>query len=104
MKKHLQTYSSFLLLLLFLFPLVQQQVHSLEHAEDIHCTATDKHFHNQEHNCSLCDYTVNKSGTSAINSFSFTIASSSFSFNPFIESVNVPLSFSDLPSRAPPVV
>ena len=84
--------------------MAEQEVHAFEHISDVHCTASDKHFHEQEHNCSLCDYTLNESGTSAENSFLFIISAVSFSYNPFLESVNVPQAFADLPSRAPPVV
>jgi hypothetical protein len=50
---------SFLLLFVFLFPFVEKGVHGLSHRNDTHCTATSKkHFHAQQHDCSICDFTV----------------------------------------------
>ena len=50
---------SLLLLLLFLFPVVEKEVHSYEHKDDFHCTTkSDKHFHSKEHYCSICDFNI----------------------------------------------
>ena len=46
------------LLLLFIFPLVEKEVHTLRHVEAFHCKATDKHFHEIQHACAICDFIV----------------------------------------------
>jgi hypothetical protein len=46
-------------LVLFLFPLVQQELHAFGHRNDVSCTAKDtKHLHEQHHYCKFCDFNV----------------------------------------------
>jgi hypothetical protein len=61
MLRSVQRYISCLLLALFLFPMVEKQLHAFEHAEEFHCTSTDKHFHDAEHSCEICDFTFSDS-------------------------------------------
>ncbi len=55
--RKLKSIFSLFTLLVFLFPLMEKEIHALEHADDIHCSSIDKHFHELEHNCELCDFT-----------------------------------------------
>ena len=64
---------------------------------------TDKHFHQQEHACSICDFTITDSNNAPDSDIVFIVSSQPFLFSPFIESVNIPFAFSNLPSRAPPI-
>ena len=98
----LKKYLSLFLLLLFLFPLAEKELHALEHADEEHCTASDKHFHELEHNCHVCDFTLAKTDASPEAEFSFLVFSRNFVFRPFIQSVSSPSAFAYLPSRAPP--
>ena len=68
-----------------------------------HCSITDKHFHEQEHGCSICDFTITDSNSLPNSDIVFIVSSQSFSFSSFTESVNIPFAFSNLPSRAPPI-
>jgi hypothetical protein len=90
-------------MLLFLFPLVEKELHAFEHADDFHCTATDKHFHEQEHSCEICDYTLNDTYSTIQCDFQFILDVQSLEFYSSLENVYIPTAFSDLPSRAPPV-
>lgn len=45
------------ILAVFLFPLVQGEVHNFSHIDDFHCNSAEAHFHEAEHHCILCDYT-----------------------------------------------
>lgn len=103
MHQQLKKYGSLFLLLLFLFPLVEKQAHIYRHADDERCISADKHFHSQEHSCSICDYTL--SGPCVIvDAEQIIILSSQLIFlKQFAESIYVPAAFQDLPSRAPPV-
>jgi len=103
MQKQLKKYFSFLFLLLFLFPMVEKQLHAFEHRDEAHCSATDKHFHELEHSCSICDFTATDSGTGTENHFSFVIAETSYAYNPFTYYVNGGSPLIHLPSRAPPI-
>lgn len=96
-------YVSILFLLIFLFPLVEKQIHEFEHKDDIHCSASDKHFHELEHNCSVCDHTLIDSTYSATTDYQLTLSFQPFSFRPFVESIHTPEAFQYLPARAPPV-
>ncbi|MGQ0827798.1 MAG: hypothetical protein ACT4ON_05335 [Bacteroidota bacterium] len=100
--KHIKKYLSLFCLILFLFPLVEKNVHAFEHYDEVHCNSTDKHFHELEHTCSLCDFTITES-YSAESDYQLIISAKQFLFHPFIESVNTPHAFQDLPARAPPV-
>jgi hypothetical protein len=104
MKTSIKKYLSLFLLALFLFPSVEKQLHAFEHLSDSHCTSANKHFHPLEHNCSICDFTITDSNSSAISTIHFVISSQTYSFNPFCESVNTPIAFADIPARAPPVI
>ncbi|MCW3103049.1 MAG: hypothetical protein JWO09_1489 [Bacteroidetes bacterium] len=103
MQKQLKKYFPFLFLFLFLFPVVEKQLHAFEHRDEAHCSATDKHFHEQEHNCSICDFTATDSATGAENRFSFVIAETNHAYNPFTDYVSSISTLLHLPSRAPPV-
>jgi hypothetical protein len=48
---------SVFLLLVFLFPFVEKELHQLSHSNDIHCLLTGTHFDPQEHRCTVCDFT-----------------------------------------------
>ncbi len=103
MQQQLKKYLSIFFLFLLLFPLAEKSIHGLEHEKDVHCTAIEKHFHEQEHSCSICDFTITDSNSLSNTGFVFTLTSQSFSFQPFSQSVIIPYAYSNLPSRAPPV-
>ena len=103
MHKQLNKYLPFVFLFLLLFPIAEKGLHTLEHHKNKHCTITDKHFHEQEHACSICDFTITDSNNTPNSDIVFIVSSQSFSFSSFIESINIPYAFSNLPSRAPPV-
>ncbi|MGZ4053703.1 MAG: hypothetical protein ACXVPY_08135 [Bacteroidia bacterium] len=103
MHSQVKKYVSIFFLFLFLFPTIEKQVHAFEHSADSHCTATDKHFHTLEHSCSICDFTITDSNQAPETEIQFIISANHFSYHPFIESVNIPDAFQNLPSRAPPI-
>lgn len=103
MQKHLKKYYSLFFLFLLLFPMVEKQAHAFEHRDDIHCSATDKHFHELEHHCNICDYTSTDSNPVAEHHISFFIGEIRFSYFSLPENIHTPEAFQDLPSRAPPV-
>lgn len=103
MRQQLKKYGSFFLLLLFLFPLVEKQIHIYQHSDDERCLASEKHFHTQEHSCAICDYTLT-SPCLITDIDAITIPSTQLVFlKQFREGLYVPAAFQDLPSRAPPV-
>lgn len=104
MQKPLKKYLSFFFLLLFLFPTVETQLHAFEHAADVHCQASDKHFHKQEHHCAICDFTATDSNLVTDEPVSFTLPEKAFSFAPLRESVHTPATFQHRCGRAPPVM
>ncbi len=77
--------------------------HEFQHKAEIHCTATDKHFHNLEHSCSICEFTVTHSTYPVASNFQFNISVQQFLFLPFVESINAPNAFQHIPARAPPI-
>ncbi|CAN5414817.1 hypothetical protein BH10BAC1_BH10BAC1_17430 [soil metagenome] len=103
MRKQYKKYSSFLFLFLFLFPIAEKGLHALEHHNSIHCSITDKHFHQQEHACSICDFTITDSNGAPNSEITFITFSQSFLFSSFIESEHIPYAFTNLPARAPPI-
>jgi hypothetical protein len=103
MKMIFKRFLAVFLLGLFLFPLVEKQVHAFEHADEFHCNSTDQHFHDVEHSCSICDYTFSDSNPTAVSAFSSLLITSKEEFSTFCESKHTPSAFRDLPSRAPPL-
>ena len=103
MHQQLKKYGSIFLLLLFLFPLVEKQLHIFDHLDETRCLATDKHFHEQEHSCRICEFTITDSGLLPDVEFNFILSEEQSIFQIFSESIHTPKAFQDLPSRAPPV-
>ena len=96
-------YLAFLFLVLFLFPLIEKEIHTLEHVNDFHCTSkADKHLHSETHRCSVCDFTTLDSSTEQKNSFQFVLFFKQVEYKPTSVNVNIPCSFTNIPSRAPP--
>ncbi len=94
---------SFVFLFLLLFPIVEKGIHALEHHNINHCTITDKHFHQQEHTCSICNFTITGPNSLPSSDAVLIISTGNFLFQPFTPSANISFAFSNLPSRAPPI-
>jgi hypothetical protein len=92
------------LLFLFLFPLVEKEVHGLQHVETFHCKASDKHFHEQQHSCPICDFIVpvTVAPSKADYDFSIYLSRSLSLFYVETKAVSSPKYFVSL--RAPPIV
>ena len=103
MHQLVKKYIAFFFLFLFLFPTIEKQIHAFEHRADEHCTASDKHFHVLEHSCSICDFTITDSNATPQTDVQFIVSVNNFSFQSFIEKKNIPNTFQNLPSRAPPI-
>lgn len=83
--------------------MVEKLAHSFEHHDELSCSITDKHFHEQEHECSICDFTLTDSNDIPYTDISFVISVQNFSYTEFISGLNTPNTHSNLPSRAPPL-
>ncbi|MBL7884722.1 MAG: hypothetical protein JNL69_11680 [Bacteroidia bacterium] len=103
MKEIFKKYCSILFLILFLFPQVEKEIHAFEHLNDFHCTATDKHFHELEHACSICDYTLSSSTETPQNNFIIVLVEHNHFYSLYTPSVTIPFSFQDIPARGPPL-
>jgi hypothetical protein len=95
---------SLVFLLAFLFPQIEQQIHAFEHIDDFHCNSSDKHFHEQEHRCSICDYTLTDSSEPTEAAFTTLRFSSSFHYSTSTFIVFCSNEEQNLPARAPPTV
>lgn len=50
---------SLFVLLIFVYPYIQKEIHTFEHAHDFHCTThTEQHFHSEIHHCLVCEYNI----------------------------------------------
>lgn len=103
MRQQIKKYGSVFLLLLFLFPLVEKQLHIFDHQKETRCSATDKHFHEKEHSCRICEFTISDPGVLPDVQLNFILSEEVAVFRFFAESIHIPEAFQDLPSRAPPV-
>lgn len=83
--------------------MIEKEVHGFECSSDIHCTASEKHFHSLEHHCAICDFTISNSNTPPKTDFQLINSVHHFSFQLFNESIQTPIAFQHLPSRAPPI-
>ena len=102
MMQQIKKYFSVLLLFLFLFPQIEKEVHAFHHLADAHCSSSDKHFHEQEHNCSICDYTITNT-TTAETPAKLTVTVQQFIYSPFVVNINTTNAYHHLPARAPPI-
>lgn len=87
-----------------MFPQIEQQIHAFEHLDDFHCSSSDKHFHEQEHTCAICDYTVPDKNEPTEANFCIVQYAADFNYSStyffhFSEKNNYNLS-----ARAPPIV
>jgi len=95
---------SLLMLLAFLLPAVEKEIHSFEHKDDFHCTTkADKHFHEEAHNCSICDFNVPVVTESFEKDFSFILTAYSAHFIPVEKNRFLSAPINLLPPRAPPI-
>ena len=99
----LQSFFSAFVLALFLFPLVEKEVHAFQHADAFHCKATDKHFHEQEHSCPICDFIVPVGTAPSRAVYNFEVYASSSIVLPFSETKIFSSSKYFVSLRAPPV-
>ena len=103
MHKQIKNIFSLFLLFLFIFPLIEKEVHDFECTTDVHCTASEIHFHNLEHHCDICDFTITDSNGIPSTDVSFVISAQNFSYSELISRLSIPHVHSNLPSRAPPI-
>jgi hypothetical protein len=97
-------YISVFLLFLFLFPLVEIGIHEFSHRDDSHCQSDQKHFHKQEHNCFLCDYTFSSNNPSTENQSEILLVSVPIYYSAFLESRIQSVADYKFSPRAPPVL
>ncbi len=92
------------LLLLFLFPLAEKEFHALEHGGDEHCAEHElMHLHEKEHDCTICDYTFEK--TAEFSFVSFQIHFTTFFTSPIVyRSYLASKEFSFYSHRGPPAL
>ena len=59
MTSQVRTYFALFTLAIFLFPFVEKELHTIEHADDFHCLETSQsHVHEVQHHCSICDFNL----------------------------------------------
>ncbi|MES2284239.1 MAG: hypothetical protein V4547_01040 [Bacteroidota bacterium] len=104
MRKEIKKYLSFVLLFLFLFPMVEKEIHAFEHSMDEHCASSDFHFHDQEHDCAICDFTILDSNAKSTIDYQLITSVYPLLFQNCTESIYSNTLFQHLPSRAPPLV
>jgi hypothetical protein len=104
MKIHLRKYFSLFLLTLFLFPQIEKNVHDLKHTTDFHCKATDEHFHQAQHTCPICEFTVPAITVPAEQNTEFSFVTSSDFVLSFNETKLISLANYFVSLRGPPVV
>lgn len=103
MLKYLKIPLIFFLLFLFLFPLIRKGVHAFEHSADQHCSASEKHFHDLEQHCNVCDFTLTDSSFPEIIVFQLITSVRPFVFQHLNEGTCTSSVFQLLPSRASPI-
>jgi hypothetical protein len=104
MHKVFQKYCSLFVLLLFLFPMVEKQLHAFEHLNEQHCTANEKHFHEAEHHCTVCDFTLTSAVDVDNSAYQYINSFKEIPYLVFIQSTNIVDTYIDIPARAPPVI
>ncbi|MGP8216044.1 MAG: hypothetical protein ACLQQ4_10805 [Bacteroidia bacterium] len=105
MKQSVKKYHSLFLLSTFLFAYTEKGIHDIIHADDVHChVLTEKHFHNAEHHCPICDFEFpwyNKAKVCSTISFFSNVYNVNFAFP---ETKLLVKEISARSSRAPPSV
>ena len=66
-EKMFQKIFALILCIGLLVPIMEKSLHALKHSADLHCTSSDKHFHEKQHSCSVCDYELNSPDVQSIH-------------------------------------
>ena len=105
MLSQLKNFTGIFFLVLFLYPQVQKGFHDFEHRNDSHCNAiTETHLHQQEHVCSLCDFSIAVNIPGFDNDPYVFLNIISFQFGEALFPHTFSIFWKSLPPRAPPVV
>ena len=100
-KKHLYLF----LLCLFLFPFVEKGLHDFSHRNDFSCSVkTEKHIHNEEHNCFICDFNIPAATEPTPHSDGFFLTVTSFNYSSFSQHLILPKADYKFSPRSPPLV
>ena len=104
MNQSFRRYISLFLLSIFLFAYTEKAVHDIEHSGDDHCHVIgEKHFHNAEHHCAICDFEFPFYDKVSVFKLAFTRTTISTLF--LSTEQNIALrKVSSLPSRGPPAL
>ena len=104
MPKQITKYFPLFLLSIFLFPQVEKNIHDLKHKDDFFCKASDKHLHEQQHECPICEFILPVTTVAVNKNFVFSISSFSDFVLPFIEEKAISSLHYSVSLRGPPVV
>ena len=105
MQQLYKRYFSVFLLFLFLLPQIEKGIHDWHHRKDTHCSVKNEtHFHEQEHSCTICDYTIPAVNEPADTYYSFLLSVRSICYSFYSESFSISETHYQLPPRAPPIV
>ncbi len=63
-----------LLLAVFLFPVVESEIHNFSHINDLHFSSSLDHFSAEKHPCNLCDFTFGYTGAISFNQHDFVFS------------------------------
>jgi hypothetical protein len=105
MKSLVRNITGFFFLLVFLFPLVEKGLHDFSHRNDFHCAEkADKHFHSEEHSCSLCDFHLTSSNDTPVTDFTFVPTTTAQLLALPVQEEILSSYFHRLSSRGPPAL
>jgi hypothetical protein len=97
--------TAFVFLFLFAFAGVQVETvaHGILHRHDPHCSAAEKHFHEQEHHCFACDMNVQLADVDQPQPFSVTLPAKQNAQLVFSPAEIIPQSVAHPAQRGPPI-
>jgi hypothetical protein len=88
---------------LFAIPTTEGIIHAIQHSNEQHCSAlNEKHFHEQEHHCALCDYNLIDHFSNSNDEFVQILNTTLFKYQQKKQTNFAYLQFQNVKLRGPP--
>ena len=97
-------YFAIVTLLVFLFPIAIESAHAIQHSKDVHCFSSGHHIHQQEHHCSICDYSSPIFNSSITQIFTLKATEQIIHYPFFYQTIALFAFLKGTSLRAPPAV
>lgn len=102
MKAQITRFLTVFLAWVLLMPTAFEFTHSINHKDEFKCNSSEKHFHEKEDHCSICDFVLPLSIEAEDEVSGFKTFLSSINYFPLLEFIFIPYQNYNFSLRGPP--